>query len=184
MKAPIETQVQLFASIVLDSKSGAFIGQFTNADRNRDPSRCSIQCPAGQVCRLHPKMECALPSDPAGSVDEYPDYYSNPTGDTGYTFTARGCVVDEGEAVTFHTVPVDVAVKQPAVTLRNASLSASFKDDGTGTLRATGSFSADDVLLGTSPSGPSSGNLTARSLTAKEAPPGIPPPPSAADGGT
>ncbi|HVY45155.1 MAG TPA: hypothetical protein VHB21_04710 [Minicystis sp.] len=177
VKQPIPTQVQLYASLRVDARSGSFIGQFTNADRDRDPSRCAMKCTDGEVCRTLPEPSCALPSDPAGSVDEYPDYLPNDAPPTGFSFTAKGCVVDRPDgSIAFETLPVDVTVTQPVVTLRNARLSASFRDDG-GTLVATGSFAADDVLFGTSPSGAATGDLTARSLDADEAPPDVPPPP-------
>ncbi len=178
VKTPITTQVQLYASIVLDKGSGAFIGQFTNADRDRTRKCPALHCMSTEVCRELPKPMCAMPSDPAGTVDEYPDYVPNDAPPTGYSFTAHGCVVDQGDgSVTFETVPVDVAVTQPSVTLRNARLNALFKESGS-VLRATGSFGADSVLIGTSPSGPAAGDLTGRSLTSAEAPPHIPPPPA------
>src|SRR5205814_1326980 len=107
VKAPITTQVQLFASIRLDAASGAFVGQFTNADRNKSPHRCPTRCKAGEVCRLLPAPACALPSDPAGSVDEFGDYVPNDAPPTGYSFTAHGCAIDQpdGSAV-FDTAPV------------------------------------------------------------------------------
>jgi hypothetical protein len=177
VKTPIMTQVQLYASIVLDEASGAFIGQFTNADRNRTPGRCPMMCKSTEVCRLLPEPACAQPSDPAGTVDEFPDYLPNDKPPTGYSFTAHGCAIDQPDgSVVFDTAPVDVAVTQPAVTLRNVRLSASFRAEA-GVLRATGSFAADSVLIGITPSGAASGDLTGRSLTEAEAPPGIPPPP-------
>jgi hypothetical protein len=177
VKVPIATQVQLYASIDVDKASGAFVGQFTNADRNRTRKCPELHCMSNEVCRDLPSPRCALPSDPADNVDEYSDYVPNNAPPTGYSFAARGCIVDgPGGVISFETLPVDVHVTQPVVTLRNARLSASFKSVDS-VLRATGSLSADDVLVGTSASGAASADLTARSLTDEEAPPNIPNPP-------
>ncbi|HEY4120174.1 MAG TPA: hypothetical protein VGM56_20055, partial [Byssovorax sp.] len=177
VKMPIATQVQLYASIQVDPMTGAFVGQFTNADRRMASDGCPMQCPAGEACRLLPSPMCAMPSDPAGTVDEYSDYVPNDAPPLGYSFTATGCVVDQPDGTTtFTTAPTDVAVTMPDVTLRNARLTGSFSKAG-GVYRLTGSFSADDVLLGDISSGGTAGNLTARSLTKAEAPPGIPDPP-------
>ena len=47
-------------------------------------------------------------------------------------------------------------------------------DDGS--LRGTGSLSADEVLLGTTPSGPAAGDVTLRLIPADQAPADLPQP--------
>jgi hypothetical protein len=118
-----------------------------------------------------------IPSTQAGSVDEFPDYVPNDDPMTGFSFETEGCTVDEGSAsATLATSPVDVSVSSPMVTLRNAALDASFSLDTDGTLRGSGTLTADAVLLGTISSGMGAGNLTARSIPAAKVPPGIPQP--------
>jgi hypothetical protein len=184
---PIPTQVQLFAAIEVDPATGNAIGKYTNADRNRDGTRCDPACDGNEACRTIPAMECVIPSEFASSVDEFVDYVPNGAPPTGYGFTATGCVHEQSDGTAVLVVaPVDVAVQAPPVTLRNARLVASFTPGPGGVLRATGSFSADAVLLGTTPSGAAKGDLAARSIADGEAPTGIPLPPPLPlpDGGT
>ena len=176
---PIKTQVQLLASIKIDKATGAFIGQFTNADRNPDPARCSPACKSSEACRTLPgPPACVIPSEKAGSADEFPDYLPNATPPTGYSFTARGCAVDQPDGTALcANVPFDMKVEQPAVTLRAGKMTASFKVDASGVLRGGGTINAGDVLLGVISSGPADGGLTARILPADKVPPGVPQPP-------
>ncbi len=177
VKKPIPVQVKLFAAIVLDPVTGAFTGQFTNASRNKDPDRCPMPCKDTEVCRLLPAPACVAPSERAGSVDEFSDFLPNYTPPVGFTFSAHGCAVDQDEnTVIFSSAPTDVQVQQPDVTLRNTILTASFVKDAMGTLRATGSLTADDVLIGSITSGPGQGGLTMRSLPADQVPPDVPQP--------
>ena len=62
----------------------------------------------------------------------------------------------------------------PALTLRNAVLTASFSPDDLDVLRGAGALVADAVLLGTIDAGPGQGDLTARSIPDDEAPAGLP----------
>lgn len=180
VQKPLHIQVRLFAHLVVDESTGAFLGQFTKADRNPDPNRCPMPCDSTEVCRLIPAPDCVAPSEPAGTYDEFPDYLPNPDPPIGFTFTAHGCSVDQdAKTVAFSAAPVDVEVLSPHVTLRNASLTASFVLGDDDVLRGTGSIGADDVILGTATSGIAEGGLTARSIPEKDAPPGIPPPPDA-----
>jgi hypothetical protein len=176
---PIGTQVQLLARMIVDPDTGRIRGQFTNADRDPDQTGCPTQCADTEVCRLLPEPECVIPSEFAGTPDEYPDYIPNETPPRGYSFTGDGCAVDQqGGAALVTFEPVDVVVQSPAVTLRNARFSASFSEDDQGALRATGSFRADSVLIGTSPSGEGVGGLTARFIPKGKEPKGIPDPPA------
>lgn len=177
VKKPLPVQVKLFASVDLDPVTGAFTAQFTNASRNTDPNRCPMPCKSTEVCRLLPAPACVAPSERAGSVDEFSDFVPNYTPPVGFTFPARGCAVDQdANTVIFSSAPTDVQVQQPAVTLRNTILTASFVKEGDGTLRSTGSLTADDVLLGDISSGKGQGGLTMRSLPADQTPPDIPKP--------
>jgi hypothetical protein len=177
VKKPIPVQVKLFAAVALDPVTGAFTGQFTNASRNKDPDRCPMPCKDTEVCRLLPMPACVAPSERAGSVDEFSDFLPNYTPPVGFTFAAHGCAVDQdANTVIFSSAPTDVQVQQPAVTLRNTILTASFTKDATGTLRATGSLTADDVLIGAITSGPGQGGLNMRSIPVDQVPPDVPQP--------
>jgi hypothetical protein len=178
VKSPLKTQVQLFASMTVDAKTGKVLGKFTNADRNPDASRCApLTCKSSEVCRLLPEPDCVAPSERAGTVDEYPDYIPNEVPPTGYSFTAEACVEDQPDgSFVFVSAPVDVVVQVPPVILRNAQLTAQFALDPEGVLLGSGSLVADQVLLGTTASGKGEGGLLARSLKDDEAPPGIPEP--------
>ena len=173
---PIAVQIQLFGDIDVDPATGATKGVFTKAKRNPDPSRCKPACPSSDACQLVPTQACVTPSTPAASVDEFSDYVPNPSPPTGFSFSTTGCAVDQDGTSAFATAPVDVEVTSPHVTLRNAALSTSFAPDDSGILRGTGTLTADAVLLGTIDSGMGHGNLTARSIPAGQAPPGIPGP--------
>jgi hypothetical protein len=174
VESPIGTQIQLFAQMRVDAATGDFIGQFTNADRNRDLSRCpGLPCKPEDACQTIPSPACVAPSVKAGSVDEWPDFIPNVTPPTGYSFTVHGCAQDMGDAVVIGTEPVDLVVQQPAVTAKGLVVLASFGRD----LRATGTGTAADILLGTKGFGAAKATVHARSLPADQIPPGIPFPP-------
>lgn len=175
VEKPIETQIQLFAQIEVDATTGRFVGQFTNADRNLDPSRCSPACESTEACRLLPAEECVVPSTKAGTDDEYSDFLPNDVLPVGYTFTAEGCVVEAGDSLVFVNLPTDVDILQPDVFVQGIQLTASFADDG-GVFRGTGGVTAEKVFLGTTDSGAASGTMTARLIPADEVPDGIPAP--------
>jgi hypothetical protein len=188
---PIKTQIQLFADIHVDAESGTFIGQFTNADRD-----AMIDCtPLGQncdsavdpmtgkpkeVCRTLPAPECVVPSTEAGNEEEYPDYAPNPTPPDGYSFTVRGCIRDsaDGLAFSFANEPVDIVVQSPPVTATGVNFNASFSFDGNDVLRGSGTFTAAEVLLGTTTFGPGNGSVVVRDIPPADLPPDIPAPPN------
>jgi hypothetical protein len=174
---PLPLQVALFARLEIDPETGATQTRFTKARRNPDPSRCPMSCGEGETCQLLPTPACVVPSTPAGSVDEFPDYVPNPDPPTGFGFGVVGCAIDQ-DAMTsaLATGKVDVEVQQPHVTLVDADLTASFTLDAFGVLRGTGSLSAPSVTIGPLDSGDGKGDLTARSMTEEEAPPDIPAP--------
>ncbi|MFT3763971.1 MAG: hypothetical protein QM820_00360 [Minicystis sp.] len=171
---PIATNVHLWCVVEVDEATGALKTHFTKAKRNPDPNRCPMPCASTEVCRLLPAPACVAPSEPAGSVDEYPDYVPDPGPPAGFQFAAEGCSADQdGTTATFATSPTDIQVSQPMVTLRNAGLTASFVLDTDDTLRGTGSLVADAVLLGIIDSGKGQGDLTARSIPEDEVPMGL-----------
>ena len=177
VESPIPTQIQLFAQIRVDQATGDFIGKFTNADRDRDGSRCPSGCKPEDACRTVPAPECLAPSVKAGSVDEWPDYVPNVTPPTGYSFVTRGCAQDVGDAVAIGTEAVDLVVQQPIVTAKGLVVLCSFQRDAQGVLRATGTGTAADILVGGRPLGAAKGTVRARSLPPDQLPPGIPSPP-------
>lgn len=175
---PLGLQIQLLASIVVDPATGAMKAQFTNADRIADPSRCPTPCSDKEVCKLIPEPKCVAPSERASTVAEYPDFFANNQPPVGYTFFARGCAEEQTPGVvTFTNEPVDAQVQQPKVTIKNIVLSSSFSVDAQGQLRGTGTFTAEDVLLGTISSGAGQGNLNAVLIPADKALPDVPAPP-------
>jgi hypothetical protein len=176
---PVPVQIKLFGAIDVDDTTGALKGAFTEAHRNPDPTRCTPACSTTDACRTLPgPPACVTPSTPAGSVDEFPDFLPNTDPTTGgFSFDVTGCTVDQdATTATFATVPTDVDITSPTVTLRNAGLSASFTSTD-GVLRGTGALAADDVLLGTTGFGAGQGDLTARDIPAGQVPPNVPQPP-------
>jgi hypothetical protein len=177
VKNPVAVQVQLYIDLRI-ANDGSFIGQFTKARRNPDPNRCPTPCKSTEACRLLPSPSCVIPSERADTVDEFPDWIPNTdTSIGGFTFTAKGCVIDQPDgSATFANLPADIKVESPNVTLRAVRLTARFLPSPDGP-RATGSATADDVLLGTIESGPAQGDVLARAISAADAPSGIPAPP-------
>jgi hypothetical protein len=181
VKNPIATQIRMFATIDVDSTTGRFVGQFTDARRNKTPEHCpsDLSCKSTEACRTLPVHACVIPSEPAGSCDEYPDQLPDPSIDTGFSFTAQGCVVDQADgSAALVNAPVDVHVTSPLVTLRNTVLSAAFKADPAGAVRASGSLAAQEVFLGDISSGSGTGDLTALVIPPGKAPAVIPAPPT------
>jgi len=182
VEEPLESQLQLFALVDLDATTGAFRASFTNADRNRDPDRCPTPCKSSEACRLIPEPACVVPSERAGTVEEYPDFVPNAEPPAGFTFTVAGCVVDQEDgSVAFGTKPTDVVVEAPPVTIKEVELASAFTLDSEDVLRAIGTMKSKDVLLLTSSSGAGRGSLTARSLLPEDTPPGLPVPPPLED---
>lgn len=176
VKQPVGTQVKLFASMHVDPQTGAFKAQFVRATRDPDPNRCPTPCKSNESCRLLPAPACVVPSERAGSVDEYPDFIADATSPVTFQFTTTGCVVDRADGTAdFVNLPVDVFVTSPVVTLRNTRLTSQWSKDAQGALRVNGALSAEDVLLGTISSGQGVGGLAGLYLTSP--PSGIPDPP-------
>jgi hypothetical protein len=176
VETPIATQVQLWADIDVDPGTGAFIGQFTNADRNPDPGRCSPACDASSACRLLPAQECVVPSTKAGTEDEYPDFVPNVTPPTGYSFAVQGCVAADGDRVRFANLAADVDIQLPDIFIKGIEIVASFGTDAEGVFRGTGAGTAEQVFLGITPSGAARGTVVARFVPEDEVPPDVPPP--------
>jgi hypothetical protein len=183
VEQPLGTQIQLYGAIDVDPATGSFSGQFTNADRNRDGSRCPAGCPSTDACRLLPEPKCDAPSARAGTADEYPDFIPNVAPPTGYSFSVRGCAVDDGDAVGIVTAPATMIVEQPKVTVQGLTMTARFVKGTDGVTRATGSLIADATLLGTAALGPGKGSMTAVRMPDDKVPPGLPPPAKDTDAG-
>lgn len=188
VEQPLGTQIQLFGAIDVDPASGAFIAQFTNADRNPDGSRCPSPCKDIDRCRLLPAPACVAPSLRAGTADEYSDFVPNADPPTGYSFPVEGCAVDDGAGSGVITAPATMVVESPPVTVAGLTMTAFFGPDAKGGVRATGSLTADSVLLGTSKLGAGKGSMTATFIPIAEVPPNVPrpakPASTSADGGS
>ncbi|MFO0548147.1 MAG: hypothetical protein U0271_07150 [Polyangiaceae bacterium] len=175
VEVPIETQIQLLARIDVDPDTGKFVGQFTNADRQPDGTKCDPPCDASEACRTLPAEECVVPSTKAGTEDEWPDFVPNPTPPVGYSFKVEGCVVATSEpgTVAFVNLPADVDIQQPDVFVQGIQLTASFQDVN-GAFRGTGAVTAERVFLGTTDSGAASGTVVAMKIPDGEEPANIP----------
>jgi hypothetical protein len=177
VEQPLGVQIQILADIHIDPATGVMVGQFTNADRNSDPSRCPTPCGSSDVCRLLPApASCVPPSTKAGTVDEFSDFVPNATPPIGYSFLVEGCAVDGDAGAALLTAPASMIVQSPPVTIAGLVMTAFFESDG----RATGSLTADTVSLSNNPIGAGKGTMTAIRLAPEQVPPGIPAPP---DGG-
>jgi hypothetical protein len=185
VEEPLGTQIQLFGDIEIDPSTGVMTGQFTNADRNRDPARCPTPCGSSDACRLLPSPACVPPSTKAGTVDEHSDFLPNATPPTGYSSFIEGCTVDDDAGAGLVTAPASMIVESPPVTISGLTMTAFFAADANGTVRGTGSLAAEAVALSGNLIGPGKGTMTAVRVAPEEVPPGIPAPPrpEAADGG-
>lgn len=178
VEQPIGVQIQILGAITVDPATGAFRGQFTNADRNPNPARCPTPCASTEACQLVPAPACVAPSLRASEVDEYVDFVPNPTPPTGYTFVVSGCVQDQDEqSVAFASAPANVVVQSPAVSVNGLVVTASFRKDAAGVLRGTGAIAGDDIVFGAASLGSGQGTMKARLVPVGEVPPGVPPAP-------
>lgn len=187
VREPLGVQLQFYGVFDVDPASGAFVAQFTNADRNPDRNRCPTKCADTETCRLLPRPECVAPSTKAGDVTEYSDFVPNATPPTGYSFAMTGCAVDDGNGAGVVTAPAVITVVQPAVTVQGIYMNANFAPDANGRLRASGSLAANKVFLGETLLGKGNGTMTALALTAEETPKDLPLPDKSlltADAGT
>ncbi|MSP25494.1 MAG: hypothetical protein EXR75_10085 [Myxococcales bacterium] len=176
---PVSAQIQLLADIRVDPASGDFVGQFTNADRNReiDCALYGLTCKDTEACRTVPDPGCVPPSERASNGDAYVDFVANVTPPTGYGFTVRGCIADAADGShSLGNFAVDVVVLSPPVTVKAINLQSSWVADDQGVLRASGSFTAEQVFLGTSPSGAGVGSSIARHIPTDSVGP-VPEPP-------
>jgi hypothetical protein len=140
-----------------------------------------MDCGATEICRTLPMNDCVAPSESAGTPDEYPDFYANDAPPEGYTFTVNGCVRDQEDgSFTYANAPVDVQVESPPVTIKGIQFNGSFSYDTDGVLRAAGTFTVQELFLGTTPSGAANGTIIIRQIPDDELKPGTPTPPDAA----
>jgi hypothetical protein len=181
---PLGVELKAFASIDVDAASGTFVGQFTAALRNSDPSRCNPPCTGGDVCQLLPSQACVAMSTPPVSIDEWPDFVPKATAPNGYTFQMRGCAVDVAHgAVDILTAPGVLTVTSPAVQIQGLTFTAQFVPAAGGLVRGSGSLTATHTLFGTLDLGAGAGTLNAVSIP-KGAVRNIPQPSPSVDAGT
>ena len=178
---PLSTQLQIFADFRVNPMTGAFVGQFTNADRDAsiDCSPFGFSCTADEACQTVPVREakCVPPSERAASTDAYVDFTFNNTPPEGYSFTIKGCVQDQADgSFALANQPASLQVQSPPVTVEGIEFNLTIRDEG-GVLRTLGSFKAANVSLGETPFGPASGTVVLRDVPAGEVPPGLPAPP-------
>jgi hypothetical protein len=179
--SPVQVQLQLLADIRIDPATGAFVGQFTNADRDAasDCSPYGLSCNAAtEVCRTVPEPACVEPSKNAATVEEYVDYTFNNVLPEGYSFTVEGCIRDQEDgSFALANVPADIEVVSPPVNAHGIEFGLSFRLED-GVLRGQGSFKAADVLLGTTSLGAGVGSCVMREVPEAEVPEGLPEPPA------
>jgi len=181
VESPLQAQIQLYADLRIDEKTGLVRGQFTNADRLANEGKCTPGCSSAQVCETLPgPPTCIAPSGKAQNIDAFPDFIPNNSAPAGYSFTVDGCVEDlAGGGVAFATKATDLVTTEPPVTVRGLTVVSQFrpKKGAPEILEASGSGSGSQALLGGSPLGAAKGTILGRSLTAAETPAGIPAPP-------
>ncbi len=177
--APVTEQILLWSRVRVDPLTGRFVGQFTRADRDPkiDCNEYGLACTPTEACRTLPTPACVLPSEDAGTSDEYTDFYANNAPPIGFSFTASGCIVDQPDG-TFRVAnkPVDVKMASPPVTVKGINLSALWGYDDEGVLRGSGTFHAQ-VQLGGDAGLPGKGSHEER-LVLEDEVPDIPPPPA------
>lgn len=182
VETPLALQVQLYAWLDIDPETGAFVGQFTNADRLPNVGKCSPACTGvGEVCQTSPApARCVLASEKTPSENDYVDFFPQLDPVLGYGVTVRGCVEDQegGKTVALATAPANLAIKAPPVTIDALTVVTAFSVDDTGVLRGTGGGSADNARLGNGNLGRAAGSVVGRALSEAEAPADIPRPPA------
>jgi hypothetical protein len=179
VEQPLSTQLQILADFRVNPMTGAFVGQFTNADRDAsiDCSPFGLSCTADDACQTVPEAKCVPPSERAASTDAYVDFTFNNTPPEGYSFTIKGCVQDQADgSFALANQPASLQVQSPPVTVEGIEFNLTIRDDG-GVLRTLGSFKAANVSLGETPFGPAAGTVIMRDVPAAEVPPGLPAPP-------
>ncbi len=180
VETPLALQVQLYAWLDIDPITGAFVGQFSNADRLPNAGKCPSACASDEVCQTSPTPKCVLASEKAQSVDDYVDFFPQDDALLGYGVSVQGCIEDQGSGTAaLATAPANLGIKSPPVSIDALTVVSVFKADENGTLRGTGSGSADNARLGSGNLGRAVGTVLVRSLTEAEAPANIPRPPSA-----
>jgi len=177
---PLATQIKLFGNLTVDNEYGIYVGQFTNADRDPglDCAPHGLECADNELCSLLPEPRCVLQSEDATSAHDYPDFIPNATAPTGYSFTIKGCVrdLDDG-SVAFGNQPADVIVQSPPVTVKGISFNAGFDFSEDGDYEGEGTFVAEQVFLGTTPSGTGVGTHIDLLIPTDLVPSGVPSPP-------
>jgi hypothetical protein len=169
IEKPLSAQVQLFSWLDVDPATGQFVGQFTSADRNLNLN-CPAPCDAAtHVCKLKPEPACVAPSEKAISPDEYTDFGTNAvTESNGFTFPVSGCAQDQADGTAvMATVPstVDLIAGGVKVTVNGLIVTSAFTKDANGVLRASGSGTGGEVVLGGARDpGGAAGTLTARNI--------------------
>lgn len=176
IEKPFAVQIQILADVRVDPMTGAFLAQFTNADRNPDPNLCPTPCDSTEVCRLLPDPMCVLPSEKAGSVDEYSDFVPQPSPPTGYSFLVNGCAQEaEDGSTVVATEPTNLSVQSPPVDVVDLAITCAFTAGDDGVPRCNGSSGAKDVLIGGQSAGAAEGSSAGRVLPPEDVPPDLPP---------
>ena len=181
VETPLALQVQLYAWLEIDPVTGAFVGQFSNADRLPNAGKCPAACTGvGEVCQTSPAPACVLASEKARGVDDYVDFFPQEDPVLGYGVTVQGCLEDQdGQTAALATAPANLGIKSPPIAIDALTVVSVFKADERGVLRGTGAGAADNARLGTGNLGRAAGTVLGRSLSDTEAPANIPRPPSA-----
>lgn len=180
VETPLALQVQLYAWLEIEPETGAFVGQFTNADRKPNAGKCSPGCSSSEVCQTSPApSKCVLASEKTPSEEDYVDFFPQLDPLLGYGVTVRGCVEDQGDGTAaLATAPANLTIKAPPVAIDALTVVTAFKTDENGVLRGTGGGSADNARLGSGNLGRAAGSVLGRALSEAEAPADIPRPPT------
>ncbi|MEM9696335.1 MAG: hypothetical protein AAGA56_27570 [Myxococcota bacterium] len=180
VEQPVGAQLQLIGDFRVDPATGDFAGQLTNAvrDESLDCAQLGLDCSAEETCRTLPAPACVAPSERAATADEWPDYVVTSEPPIGYSFPGVGCVIDVSDNVfSFTNLPTDAEVSSPDITVLGLVLNLEFTRGEDGRLRGGGTFTASEILLGTTASGSGSGTVTLAEIPADQVPDGVIPPP-------
>ncbi|MEM9692503.1 MAG: hypothetical protein AAGA56_08165 [Myxococcota bacterium] len=180
VEQPVGAQLQLVGDFRVDQTTGDFAGQLTNAvrDDSVDCGQFGLNCAGQEVCRTLPAPDCVDPSVRAATADEWPDYVVTSEPPVGYSFPGVGCVVDvEEDVFSFTNLPTDADVSSPDITVLGLVLNLEATRGADGLLRGGGTFTASEILLGSTSSGSGSGTVTFVEIPADQVPDGVVAPP-------
>lgn len=187
--AYLSQQLQLSAKLDIDQATGDWSGIFTDADRVTSehlkvPRDGCGPCSGGKVCKLSGGFSCVLPSDKILSLEEWTDLFpvpepkadgAPPGTPDGYTFRVTGYARDEADgSIAFGTAPfvIDITIGGGVrIQTLGTVINGVFRPEtyaGADRLVAAGNVSVDAVQVNGGAPSPTTGDLTAMTLSDAE----------------